>query len=191
MSPLEKQAAEKAAKDRYLKLKRMVEQGRQREIEETRMKKEEVEKIDEVEREIEEKERELEDLRKEVRELEEEMMMEAVRMDSGGLDDEERGSVLNKQKGDEIKKVDLETIIDQKKEGIRQLKKKEDYEDERKVVEEYLERYRVEEVEKRRREDDDNDGNDRQQKNKKLSISQTLPNILELYRTYFFSFLNN
>ena len=117
------------------------------------------------------------------------MMMEAVRMESGGLDDE-RGSALNKQKGDEIKKLDLKTMVDQMKEGIRQLKKKkEDYEDERKVVEKFLERYRVEEVEKRRREDDDNDGNNRQQKKEKIvGISRTLPNTLELYEDIFFLF---
>ena len=100
-----------------------------------RMKKEEVEKkIGEGEREIEAKEKELADLTREVKLLEEEMILDVVRMESEKLSKEEMMGAFSKQKEDEVRELDLETVIDEKKEGIRKLKKmKEDHEEERRL----------------------------------------------------------
>ena len=66
MSALEKKCAGKAAREKYLKLKMLVDDRTEKEIEETERKKEEVKKkIDEVNREIKAKEEELEKLAKE------------------------------------------------------------------------------------------------------------------------------
>ena len=108
------------------------------------------------------------------------------------MSEEERVGALNKQKEDEMKKLDLETVIDEKEEGMRQLKKKkEDHEEERKLGDEYLEKYRQEEG-KRKREGGDND--DDSETAEKTKTGKYLSNSTEHSQTIsntFFSFLDD
>ena len=131
MSALEKKCAEKAVRENYLKLKMLVDDGREEEIEETERKKEGVKKkIDEVKGAIKVKEEELEKLVKEVGEIEDELIMKALRIEGGNMSKEERRNALQKQREDEIKKLDIKTKIEEEKEEMKQLKKgKEDHEE--------------------------------------------------------------
>ena len=125
VSALGKKTAEVAAEKRYIKLKMVVDEDKQQEIVETERQKEEVEReIKEVEREIKVKEKELERLLKEVDELQDELIMQVVRIESGGIKKNERAKVIDEQKKDEMRKLDMENVIDEKKEAINQLNMK-------------------------------------------------------------------
>ena len=152
VSYLEKKCAEKAAMEKYLRLKMLVDDGWEKEIKETEKKKEEVKKkIDELERKIKAKEEELENLVKEVGEIKDELIMLAVRIESGEMRKEDRENAIQEQKEKEIKKLDVETKIKEEKEEIKWLKKsKEDLEEEETVLDEYLQKYYKEEKERKR-----------------------------------------
>ena len=108
-------------------------------------------KIDELERKIKAKEKELEKLVKDVGEIKDELFMLAVRIESGEMRKEDRENAVQKQKEKEMKKLDVETKIEEEKEEIRWLKKsKEDLEEEETVVDEYLQKYYEEEKERKR-----------------------------------------
>ena len=149
----------------------------------------------EVDREIEEKEEELKQLMKEVDELQNECIEEAVRIESGDMGGEERAKAVERQNENEIKKLDWDTEVDERKEGVRLLKKKrEDLEGEVKLIKEYIEKYREEEQEKRKRaESDDNDNDDDREvkKWKPVSISLKLYHTLSNYIKHIFFFMTN
>ena len=93
---------------------------KQKEIEETRMRREVAKKkIGKVEIQIEVEESELRELEKEVEELKNEIMEEIVRMERGMLKKKQRREAIAKQKEDEMRQLDLETMIDGKKEEVK------------------------------------------------------------------------
>ena len=101
---------------------------------------------------------------KEVDELENECIEEAVRIESGDMEEEERARAVKRHKEKEIKKLDWETEADERKERVRLLKKKrENLEGEVKLINDYIEKYREEEEQekgKRTESDDDDDDDD-------------------------------
>ena len=103
----------------------VVSEDRRKEVEEMERQREEVERqIEEVDRKIKEKEEELKQLMNEVDELENECIEDVVRIESGYVKDEERAKAIERHKEKEIKKLDWETEVDERKEGVRLLKKK-------------------------------------------------------------------
>ena len=83
--------------------------------------------------------------------------------------------------------------MDERKERVRLLKRKrEDLEEEVKLIKEYIEKYREEDKQEKRKrtenDDDSNNDNDRKAKKQKLvSVLQTVPNCT---KHFFLSFLN-
>ena len=164
----------------------------EKEIKKNEQQKEEIEKeIKEVEKKIEAKEKELEELLKEVEVLEDSLIDVIVGMEGGKLSKKERAMKAQEQKKMEIRKLDLETVIDGKKHDTDEWEKKRDLEEEVYIISEYIRNQEEEEVqEKRQRNDsDDNDEDDSMAKKQKMvSISRTVPNCTKLYQTYFFFF---
>ena len=118
-----------------------------------------------------EKEEELKQLMKEVDELENGCIGDVVRIENGYMDNEERATVIKRHKEKEIKKLDLETDVDQGKEEVRVMKnERKDLEEEVKLIKEYIEKnIEEDEQEKRKRteiDDDSNDDDDRKLKDK-------------------------
>ena len=171
---LEKKAAELAREQRFLKLKGIVTEDKQKEREEVRMRKEEVEsKIQQVEKLIEKKENELRGLEKEVEELEGELMEGVVMIERGMMSKKKRVEAENKQKEGEMKKLDLEILIGETKEDMERMeKRREELVSERVIVYEYVKRYEEEEEER--------------QRDSEVRISQTLPNIFRTISNFFF-----
>ena len=140
MSALEKKCAKTAAEHRFLKLKKLVELGKQSEIRENEQQKEEIEKeIKEVEMKIEAKEKDLEELLKDVEVLEGSLIDVVGRMEGGKLKKKERAKKVQEQKEMEIRKLDLETMIDEKKHDINEWeRKKKNLEEEVYLIGEYI-----------------------------------------------------
>ena len=104
MSALEKKTTEATAENRFLKLKKLVDDGGEREMRENEKQREEVGKqIEEAEKEIKVKEKELKELMKDVEVLESELIEEVVRMKDGKMKKKERAKAIQKHKemGDE------------------------------------------------------------------------------------------
>ena len=110
------------------------------------------EEIEEVEKKIKEKEEELERLQAEVKVLVSEILEGVVVMEKGGLKKRERVKTEKKCKEDEMRKLDLEIVVDKKKNKVAQLAgKKLELEENKGLVEKYLERYYEELKEKDKR----------------------------------------
>ena len=109
---LEKKVAEKPRDKRFLKMKGVVDEERQKEIEETRMRREVAEKkIGTVEMQTEVKESELRELEKEVEELKNEIMEKIVRMKRGMLKKKQRREAVAKQKKDKMRQLDVRCLF--------------------------------------------------------------------------------
>ena len=154
-------------------------QGREKGIEETERQRGNVEnEISVLEKKIEMKEKELEELVKEVEVLEKELIEEAFWIESGMMKKRSRKKVVEGHREKEIRKIDEETLIDEKRREVRDLKsEKEDLLGEILILDEYIEKYREEERQKRKRDADDGDDDNMAKKQKLVSIS------LELYQT--------
>ena len=179
MSALQKRTAEAAAEHRFLKLKKLVDDGREREMSENEKQREEMEvQIEEIEKEIKVKEKELKELMKDVEVLKSELIEEVVRMEGGKMKKTERAMAIQKHKKMEIRKLDWETGIDERKEEIQQLAKKKQDLEEVYIINEYIKKHQEEEEEqknekeKRQRDHSDDNNDDREAKRQKLvSIS--------------------
>ena len=133
-----------AAEWRFIKFRKLVDEGREREMKETERQRKEVEKkIAEV-GEIKFKEKELEGLMKDVEVLENDLIEQIVIMEKGGLNEEERARAVEKQKADEMK-LDWEIGIDERKDEVRKLKKKKEDLEDVALITEYIQKYREEE----------------------------------------------
>ena len=147
MSALEKKTAETAAEQRFIKLRKLVDEGREREMKETERQRKEVErKITKVEKEIKVKEKELKELMKDVEVMEQDLIEQIVIMEKGLWDEEERARAVEKQKADEMRKLDWEIKIDERRDAVGKFKKqKEDVEGDVFIINEYIQKYREEE----------------------------------------------
>ena len=76
-----------------------------------------------MEKEIEVKEKELEELMKDVEVMEHDLIGQIVIMEKGSLDEEERARAVEKQKADEMKKLDWEIKIDERRDAFGKFKK--------------------------------------------------------------------
>ena len=116
MDALEKKVADSAKEKRFVKLRMVADEERKREMIETEGQKEKLEdEIEEVEEKIREKEEELERLKAEVKVLESEILDGVVVMEKGGLKKRERVNAKKKSKEDEMRKLDLEIVVDKKR----------------------------------------------------------------------------
>ena len=110
---------------------------------------------------LEMKEKELEELVKEVEVLQEELIEEAFWIESGMMKKSSRNKVIEGHREKEIQKMDEETLIDEKRREMGDLRsEKEDLLGEIFILDEYIEKYREEEREKRKRDDTDDDDDD-------------------------------
>ena len=106
-------------------LRKLVDDDRRKEMKETERQRKDVEKkIAEVEKEKKVKEKELEGLMKDVEVLENDLIEQILIMEKGGLNKEERARAVEKQKADEMKKLDWEIGIDERKDEVRKSKKR-------------------------------------------------------------------
>ena len=129
---------------------------------------------------------------KDVEVMKQDLIEQIVIMEKGGLDEEERARAVEKLKADEMRKLDWEIKIDERRDMVGKSKKqKEDLERDVLIINEYIQKYREEEKEKEKRKRCDNDDdNDREAKKQKpvsisLKLYQTLLNYIE--HIFFFS----
>ena len=124
-----------------------------------------IEKLDSL---IKMKEDELRGLEKEVEFLKGELMERVVRVERGMLSKKKRVKEEKEQKELEMKKLDLEIMIDGNKEEMKRMeKRREELISERAIVEEYIKRY------------EEGDKEEERQPYSEVRISQTLPNIFK------------
>ena len=151
--------AEVTAELRFIRLRKLIDEGKEREMKETVRQRKEVErKITKVEKEIKVKEKELKELMKDVEVMEQDLIEQIVIMEKGGLDEEERARAVEKLKADEMRKLDWEINIDERRDMVGKSKKqKEDLERDVLIINEYIQKYREEEKETEKRKRCDND----------------------------------